>query len=78
MSHRHRKVSNIVGGGGCNFQNIGGRGWGQGPRRGPNFLLAVNRLKSPPPLLPPQPPSNQCQIITFLVLKIDNIEKLRI
>ena len=50
-------------GGGARLRILGG---GQG---GPNFSLAVNRSEPPP--------QYQCQIITSLTLKTDNIAKLR-
>ena len=61
-SHRHRKVLNI-GGGGAKVQNIGGGGGGK-------LFAGCKLIGAPAP--------NQCQIITFLTLKIDNIAKLRI
>ena len=60
--HRCRKVLNIGGGGGGKVQNTGGRG---------RKLFADCKLIG-------APAPNQCQIVTFLTLKTDNIAKLRI
>ena len=74
--HRHRKVLNIVffffffflgggGGGGGKVQNIG---WGGGAM-GAKLFAGCKMIGAPAP--------NQCQIITFLILKTDDIAKLR-
>ena len=63
IGHRRRNVLNIGGGGG-KVQNIGGS------RGVANFFAGCNLIGAPAP--------NQCQIITFLTLKTDNIAKLRI
>ena len=69
QSHRRRKVLNIWGGGGGGgkVQNIGG---GVGGARGGKLFIGCKLSGAPAP--------NQCQIITFLTLKTDNIAKLRI
>ena len=64
--HRRRKVLNIWGAKVQNTGMWGGGGGGGGGGRG-SKLFAV-RAPSP----------NQCQIITFLVPKTDDIEKLKI
>ena len=63
--HRRRKVLNIGGGGGWRGQ--GSKYWRA--NGGPHFLLAGQMIGAPAP--------NQCQIITFLILKTDDIAKLR-
>ena len=62
-----------MGGGGGEVQNIGGGGGGQGGTRGGQGgeLFTGCKLIGAPAL-------NQCQIITFLTLKTDNIAKQRI
>ena len=73
--HRRRKVLNIGGGGGGKVQHIlcvcggGGGKWGKGGKGGKLFP-GCKLIGAPAP--------NQCQIITFLTLKTDNIAKLRI
>ena len=64
--HGRRKVLNIGGGGGAGgrFRILGGRGKGAKPFPGCK--------------LTGDPAPNQCQIITFLALRTDNIAKLRI
>ena len=64
MSHRRRKVLNIVGGG---VRILVGGGGGQG---GGKLFAGCKLIGAPAP--------NQCQIITFLTLKTDNIANLRI
>ena len=53
-----------MGGCGARFRILGGQGGGA------NFFAGCNLIGAPAP--------NQCQIITFLTLKTDNIAKLRI
>ena len=54
-----------AGEGGGKVQNI----WGGGGQGGQTFFAGCNLISAPAP--------NQCQIITFLTLKTDNIAKLR-
>ena len=64
-SHKREKVWNMGGGGwgvGGKVQNIGG------PRGGGKVFAGCKLIGPPTP--------NQCQIITFLKLKTDNIAKL--
>ena len=63
--HRRRKVLNIGGGRG-QVSNYGGGGGG-----GSKVVFVGCKLIG-------APAPNQCQIITFLTLKTDNIAKLRI
>ena len=63
---RHRKVLNIGVG---KVQKIWGGGVGKG-RGGGKLFASCKPIGSPAP--------NQCQIITYLTLKTDNIPKLRI
>ena len=64
-----RKVLNIVGwGGGGKVQNIRGRGGGE--QGGAKLFAGCKLIGAPAP--------NQCQIITLLTLKTDNIAKPRI
>ena len=65
--HRCRKVLNTEGGQGSDYSYWG---WG-GPRGGRGKLFTGCKLIG-------VPAPNQCQIITFLTLKTDNIAKLRI
>ena len=80
--HRRRKVQNIWGGGGG-----GGGGGGVGGSKGsqtfrwlwePNFSLAVGAKLFAGCKHIGAPAPNQCQIITFLTMKTDNIAKLMI
>ena len=64
QTHMRRKVLNVGRGQDSEY-------WGSKERA--NFSLAVNCSKSPHRPLP-----NKCQIITFLILKTDNIAELRV
>ena len=59
--HRRGKVLKIEGG--SKVQNIGGGQWGA------TLFSGCTMIGAPAP--------NQCQIITFLILKTDDIAKLR-
>ena len=66
FNHRRRKVLHIGGGGGARLRIlvcVGGGGRGNQTVR---WMLTDRRAP-----LPPQPPAfNQCQIMTFLVIKL--------
>ena len=69
--YRRRKVLNIWGGEG---RGQGSEYWGIGGPRGGGKLFAGCKVDGAPAAIS----VHQCQIITFLILKTDNIAKLRI
>ena len=67
LNHRRRKVLN-TGGGGRAVGRGGGESKVQNIAGGAKLFAGCKLIEAPGP--------NQCQIITFLTLKIDNIAKL--
>ena len=76
--HRRRKVSNIEGGQGLEYW-AGQGGGGQIPSR---HMTSIRRNDVASTSFRRHVPTrfliNQCQVITFLILKSDNIENSRI